>query len=307
MGQLESEIGDVAFGRVLEAEAPAPRSLIRRIEDFAIDNIKAISIGASAAIVLVAAGIVLQDSPARQSTAPAPDPIISGSIGGLGRVPSLPEWQAIRKPVEIMTLNAPQFERTPMIFGARRSNRNDREDFLSWTSNAPAGPEARIALLRSAAPAAAPSLFIDMTRQQAERGVAVTRAGRTGLLQTKFGPLEVADMTFSDAGGGAQACLGFRTAPDGDAPILSGWYCAAQGAAVERPELACFIDRLTLLRSGDDQALRSFFTEAEKRRRPCSTTRSTAGRKPTWLDHDGRAPAMRGSDDVTGSIGVRRR
>ncbi|MGL4239716.1 MAG: hypothetical protein ACRCTI_01255, partial [Beijerinckiaceae bacterium] len=204
--------------------------------------------------------------------------------------------------------SAPQFERTPAVYGARRTARNDREDSLTWQSTAPGGPEARIALVRSAQPLAPPSLFIDMTRQQAERGVAVTRAGQSGLLMTKFGPVEVADMAFSDAGGGSQACLGFRTAPDGESPVLTGWYCAAQGAAVDRPELACFIDRLTLLKSGEDQALRRFFAEAEPRRRPCPTARASAGRKPTWLDHDGRAPAMRSSgDDVTGSIGKPKR
>jgi hypothetical protein len=223
------------------------------------------------------------------------------------RVPSLPDWQPVRKPAELMTLTAPQFERAPAVYAARRSSRNDREDSLTWQPGAPGGAEARIALIRSASPAAPPSLFVDMTRQQAERGVAVVRAGQSGLLATKFGPVEVADMTFSDAGGAAQACLGFRTAPDGDSPVLSGWYCAAQGAAAERPELACFIDRLTLLRSGEDQGLRSFFQEAEKRRRPCSTTRTTAGRKPTWLDHDGRAPAIRGADETTGSIGKPKR
>ncbi len=70
-------------------------------------------------------------------------------------------------------------------------------------------------------------------------------------------------MTFSDVGGAAQACLAFRRLGEGGEPTLTGWQCAAQGGVVERPELACFIDRLTLLKSGDDQSLRRFFTEAE--------------------------------------------
>jgi hypothetical protein len=156
--------------------------------------------------------------------------------------------------------------------------------------------------VRSPTPVQPPSLFIDMSRQQAERGVAVTRAGQPGQLSTKFGMVEVADMTFTDASGGAQACLGFRAVSDGHSPMLNGWYCGAQGAAVDRPELACFIDRLTLLKSGDDQALRKFFTEAEQRRKPCPNARAQAGRKATWLDHDGRAPSLRGAEDTTGSV-----
>ena len=145
-----------------------------------------------------------------------------------------------------------------------------------------------------------PSLFIDMTRQQAERGVAVTRAGAAGRLPTKFGELDVADMTFQDHQGRSQTCLAFRS----DGTIgLTGWYCAPQSAGVERPELACFIDRLALIKSGEDKDLRRFFAEAEQRRTPCPTTRISTGRKPTWLDSDGKAPQMRG--DVTGSIGKR--
>jgi hypothetical protein len=307
MGSFEGEIGDAALQRVADVEQPRPRPPIRRIEDFAIDNMKSIAVGASAGVILLAAAVMLQSGPSVPAQKVASDPVAVGSITREVRVPALPEWEAIRKPVEMMTLHAPQFERTPPHYGARRTSRGEREDSLTWQPPSPGGPEARIALVRSPSPASPPSLFVDMTRQQAERGIAVTRAGIAGLLVTKFGTVEVADMTFSDAAGGAQACLAFRGAQEGNAPVVTGWYCAAQGATVDRPELACFIDRLSLLKSGEDRALRHFFTEAEQRRRPCPNARTTAGRKPTWLDHDGRAPSIRGADETTGSINRPRR
>jgi hypothetical protein len=307
MVRFEGEIGAVAAERMQDAgDAPAP-SPLRRLESFAVDNMQGLAVGASAGILMVAAVVTLTGG-APTRPAPPPDPIVVGSTLVAPRLPVAPQWQAVRKPVEMMALQAPQFEKSPPLYAARRTAQNDREDALVFQPAAPGGAEARIALLRHAAAAgAAPSLFIDMTRLQAERGVAVTRAGAPGQLQTKFGAVEVADMTFSDASGGAQACLGFRRAADGDAPAIAGWYCGAEGAVVERPELACFIDRLTLLKGGEDQALRRFFAEAEQRRRPCPNARVTAGRKPTWLDHDGRAPAMRGSEETTGSIGSSRR
>jgi hypothetical protein len=307
MGSLEGEIGDAAAARAAQADAPQERPLFRRIENFAVDNVKGIAVGASAGIILLAAATTMNLRWSQPAPMIAADPISVGSVRTETRVPSQPEWQVIRKPVEIMALQAPQVERTPAQYGARRTSRNDREDSLIWQGATPGGVEARIALVRNVAAGSAPSLFVDMTRQQAERGVAVTRAGAPGALMTKFGPLEVADMTFSDASGVSQACLAFRGAPSGDAPMLGGWYCGAQATAVERPEVACFIDRLTLLKGGEDQALRRFFTDAEQKRRPCPNARISAGRKPTWLDHDGRAPRLRDGEETTGSISPHKR
>ncbi len=307
MGSFEGDIGHAACERMAQDAKPAaPAPLVRRIEDYAVTNMKGIATGASAGIFLLAALVVMTGRSPQPLPAPA-DPVTVSSISREVRVPALPEWETIRKPMELLTLTAPQFERVPAQYAARRTPRNDREDSLLWQPSAPGAAEARISLLRRTMPQSPPSLFVDMTRQQAERGVAVTRAGAPGLLMTKFGAIEVADMTFSDASGASQACLAFRGAPDEAAPVITGWYCAAQGVGAERPELACFIDRLTLLKSGDDRALRQFFTEAEQRRRPCLNVRNSAGRKPTWLDHDGRSPAMRGGDDITGSIARPRR
>jgi hypothetical protein len=304
MGQdgLRTSESDVVAAHVSK---PPSEGLLRRVEDLAIENMRCLTIGASSALVLLAGALMLQEMPTAH---PAPslivmDTPVTGSVSGQIRVPQAPEWHPIRKPVEIMSLSSPQLEKLAASYGARRSTRGDREDAIVWQAAGTGGAEARIALIRQAAGSGTPpSLFVDMTRQQAERGIAVTRTGAPGLLETKFGAVEIADMTFSDASGGAQACLAFRRVGAGGEPTISGWQCAAQGGVVERPEVACFIDRLTLLKSGDDHALRRTFAEAEPRRKPCPSSRNTAGRKPTWLDHDGRPPAIRGGDETTGSI-----
>jgi hypothetical protein len=302
-GSFEGGIGGVAVERMAADGKAEVRPLIRRVEDFAVDNIRSITIGASTALVLLAASLLVTDQPPPVAAMASPESVVTGSLSGQARVPRVPDWQVVRKPAEIISLQAPHMERLTAAYSTRRSNRNDREDAILWTSPAAGGAEARIALQRGPDAAVAPTLFIDMTRQQAERGIAITRSGAPGLVATKFGPVEMADMTFSDASGVSQACLAFRRVGEGGEPTISGWQCAAQGNAVERPEFACFIDRLALLKGGEDQALRRFFTEAESRRKPCLNSRNTAGRKPTWLDHDGRPPAMRGADETTGSIG----
>jgi hypothetical protein len=305
MGVLEGEIAAAATMSVAGEDVGEHR-LIKRIESLAVDHMKSLAVGASACVLLLSAALTFSGGPTSSSRATV-DPTPVGSIETRERVPAAPEWQVVRKPVEIMALQAPQMERLTMQYVQRRTVRNDREDAIIWQATTPGGAEARIALVRGSSIGMPPSLFVEMTRTQAERGVAVTRAGAPDLLFTKFGSIEAADMTFSDASGGAQACIAFRGAGEGGGHVIAGWYCGAQGVAVERPEVACFIDRLALLKGGDDQTLRRLFAEAEQRRRPCPTTRNTAGRKPTWLDHDGRAPAMRGSDETTGSIGRPRR
>jgi hypothetical protein len=306
MSGLEGEIEAAAAERVLDDGEAGKLSFGKRLEALAVDHMRSLAVGASASVLLLSAAMTLTGGGSAVPIA-APDPTPVGSIATHDRVPTAPEWLQVRKPVELLALQAPQFERLVATYTQRRTARNDREDAISWQAAATGGAEARIALLRDSGAGRPPSLFVDMTRIQAERGIAVTRTGAPGALLTKFGPLEAADMTFSDASGEAQACIAFRSPGETDGPVIAGWYCAGQGAAVERPEVVCFIDRLTLLKGGDDLALRRMFTEAEQRRRPCPTARNTAGRKPTWLDHDGRAPTIRGTEDVTGALGKPKR
>jgi hypothetical protein len=294
MRSVEREVGKIAVERLTKAAAAVSSGIMQRAEDFAVTHMRSLAFGAAGAVLTLATMLVLPDSPV---TTAESEPLIVGSISEQSRVPGARAWQVQRKPVELIALQAPQFQQTAVQYQARSNASGEREDALMFDPNTVTLPDARMTLHRGQTTGAAPSLFIDMTRQQAERGVAVTRAGLPWKLQTKFGEIDAADMTFTDGAARNQSCLAFRT--DG-AIALSGWYCAAQGAAVERPELACFIDRLTLLKSGDDRDLRSFFTQAEQRRRPCPSGRASAARKPLWLDVDGKAPAMR--SDVTGSI-----
>jgi hypothetical protein len=293
MRSVERGIEDVVAER-LQPVAVASVDALHRAEDFAVTHMRSLALGAAGAVLSLAA-ILAMSGPAPQLE--IGDPVIVGTISEISRVPAPTIWQISRKPVEILTLQAPQFSRMPAQYTSRINSAGDREDALTFENATADLPDARVVLRRNSSGAMAQSLFIDMTRQQAERGVAVTRAGTPDRLPTKFGDIEAADMTFTDTDGRHQSCLAFRST---GAVGLAGWYCAPQGVAVERPEVACFIDRLTLLKAGDDKDLRKLFTEAEQRRRPCPSKAVTAGRKPTWLDADGKAPGIR--SDVTGSI-----
>jgi hypothetical protein len=294
MRSVERGIEDVVTER-LKPVAVASADALHRAEDFAVTHMRSLAFGAAGAVLSLAAILALSGPAPQLETG---DPVIVGSISEMARVPAPMIWQVSRKPVEILTLQAPQFGRTPVQYMSRINAAGDREDALTFENATGDLPDARVILRRNQSGATAPSLFIDMTRQQAERGMAVARAGTPDRLPTKFGDIEAADMTFTDNDRRSQACLAFRST---GAIGIAGWFCAPQGVAVERPEVSCFIDRLTLLKAGEDKDLHKVFTEAEQRRRPCPGKSVSAGRKPTWLDADGRAPGIRG--DITGSIG----
>ena len=295
MRSVEQEVQAIVTARI-SGSVRIRTGLMQRIEEMAIPHMGRLAVGSAGAVLLLALALSMPDSV-------EPNPMLDlMSVGSItpsaSRVPSAQTWQVVHKPQEVIALQAPQFQRQSMQYTARSSERNEREDTLTFEPGSEDMPEAKITLRRGIQ-AIVPSLFIDMTRQQAERGVAVIRASAPGPLLTKFGEIEAADMTFADKSGRNQSCLVFRSS---GAMALTGWFCAAQSASVARPEVACFIDRLMLMKSGEDKELRKFFTTAEQKRTPCPTTRISTGRKPTWLDSDGKAPAMRG--DVTGSIGA---
>ena len=294
MRSIERDIEDLIAERLNPASGQS-LSLTQKLEDLTITYMRSLAFGAAGAVLILSALLAFSGPDQRSNLN---DPIIVGAVGETPENRMALAWQVIRKPVEVISLQAPQFGRQSAAYSARHSASGEREDSLLLEPNQPDLPEARMNLIRSANRQTQPSMFVEMARQQAERGMAITRAGTPGRLSTKFGDIEVADIVLTDHAGRGQSCLAFRS----DGPIaISGWYCAPQSAAAERPEVACFIDRLSLLKAGEDKDLRRFFSEAEQRRRPCPTVRISTGRKPTWLESDGKAPAMR--SDTTGSTG----
>jgi hypothetical protein len=138
------------------------------------------------------------------------------------------------------------------------------------------------------------SLFLDLTTQGAQAGIALERLRQPDAVTTKFGALEAADATLVQ-GETRRACLAFRHVSEDHAFRFAGWWCGAEGRPADRRQLACLIDKVSLLSAGEDKALRAVFTQAEKSRDPgCTPPRmAQAGRKTNWLDADAPPPALR--------------
>ncbi|WP_199088279.1 hypothetical protein [Bosea sp. ASV33] len=205
------------------------------------------------------------------------------------------DWVAISRPIAIFNLEAPELGREAPAIEARRSREGgQREDLLSFGSFAGSAPHLSLRLKTGDGNAAGTGSFtVALVHAAALRSLAVERGGTPAAIETRFGPLETADIVLGD-GSESRACLAFRTVGP-DAPFaMSGWWCAGAKPS-DRKQLTCLIDRLDLANAGAEPELRAAFARSELRRQPgCATPRlSATGRKTSWLDADGTMPALR--------------
>jgi hypothetical protein len=209
-------------------------------------------------------------------------------------------WVDIVRPFQIYALTS-QFGREPTTFEAQRHrDGGGRVDTLTWGSlnsgNSEPAPYLRIALHRVGRESTDDSsFFVQMVRQAALFGAAVTRGGVSDALSTRFGTFETADLALETgqalSGTASSSCLGFRFASDTPALRISGFACGTPARPVDRQTLACTLDRLDLVLSGDDQELGRFFAAAETRRDPrCTPSRN---QQANWLDPAASAPLAR--------------
>ena len=75
----------------------------------------------------------------------------------------------------------------------------------------------------------------------------------------------------------APSCLGFTRRFEAPDPQVSGWSCRGNGWPAQRAAIACTLNRLILLTSGNEPKLGEMFARAELRRGGCgAATEPTA-------------------------------
>jgi hypothetical protein len=91
---------------------------------------------------------------------------------------------------------------------------------------------------------------------------------QAGLIDTKFGPVALFQPTGTAEG--ARACLGYLKRSEEPALQISGFSCQGDSLPARRAAIACTLNRLTLLTSGNEPRLAELFAHAELKRRPCT-------------------------------------
>ena len=229
-------------------------------------------VAASALLVTsFGAGVLLQ--PADHAQAAAEPQTTMAAPHGIA-------WVDVIRPFQMFDLTGGDFARLPLRFAARRDEAGTaRQQTLTYGTPRPGERFFQLTLTRRGDEATPPStFFVETARSGAEAGLAVLSSGLSSTIATRFGAIELADVTL--AGAGARAgCLGFRRL-DGAVPgplAISGIACLPQSSRTERGVLACTIDKLDLISAGDDEDLQRFFAEAERaRQRSCDPLRAAA-------------------------------
>jgi hypothetical protein len=205
-------------------------------------------------------------------------------------------WVRIVRPVAMFALDSPELDRQSPAHEAHRSQAGPRrQDSLSFGAFAEAQPHLDLRFLTGQGLDQPPQPFvIGLVREAASRGMSVQRSSPPTAIETRFGAVETSDVTLSD-GQASRPCIAFRKSADEMPLELSGWWCGAATRPADRQQLVCLIDRIDLVNAADDRALRQAFARTElKRKSGCAQPRlSASGRKTSWLDADGQAPALK--------------
>jgi hypothetical protein len=96
---------------------------------------------------------------------------------------------------------------------------------------------------------------------------------QAGMIDTKFGP--VALFRPSTTAKGTPTCLGYLKRNEDPALQISGFSCQGETLPARRAAIACALNRLTLLTSGNEPRLAELFAHAELKRRGCDPAGSS--------------------------------
>lgn len=200
-------------------------------------------------------------------------------LAALGQLPSLRDDESAEKPGwAVADRSHPAFalgkldssEKTAS-YTILRHPEGGRRDVMRWTGDADK-PLAELEIYREGGE-------FDVT-QPATAGLAVqmglgatTSLEQAGLIDTKFGPVALFRPVGTDKG--APACLSYLKRNEEPALQISGFSCQGDTIPARRAAIACTLNRLTLLASGNEPKLAELFAHAELKRRGCDAVGSS--------------------------------
>lgn len=200
------------------------------------------------------------------------------ALAGLGRLPDLradapavqPGWAVADRSPPAFALSKPDsFEKTASYFVLRHPA-GGRRDVMRWTGEADK-PLAELEIYRAGGE-------FDVTRPAteglaAQMGLGSAQLEQAGLIDTKFGPVAL----FRPISGadGAASCLGYLKRNEEPALQIAGFSCRGDSLPARRAAIACSLNRLTLLTSGNEPKLAEFFAHAELKRHGCDSLGSS--------------------------------
>jgi hypothetical protein len=204
------------------------------------------------------------------------------ALAALGQLPDLrddepaekPGWAAADRSHPAFALSRLDTSEKTASYTILRHPEGGRRDVMRWAGEADT-PVAELEIYREGSE-------FDVTRPAtsglaARMGLsAATALEQAGLIDTKFGP--VALFRPSGAADGSPSCLGYLKRNEEPGLQISGFSCQGDTMPARRAAIACTLNRLTLLTSGNEPKLAELFAHAELKRRACDS-----GGSADWL------------------------
>jgi hypothetical protein len=195
------------------------------------------------------------------------------ALAGLGQLPDMrddepaskPDWAAADRSHPAFTLSRLDTSEKTASYTILRHPEGGRRDVMRWAGDADK-PVAELEIYRE-------GNEFDVTRSAtsglaAQMGLgAATTLEQAGLIDTKFGP--VALFRPSGTADGSPSCLGYLKRNEEPGLQISGFSCQGDTMPARRAAIACTLNRLTLLTSGNEPKLAELFAHAELKRRAC--------------------------------------
>jgi hypothetical protein len=219
------------------------------------------------------------------------------ALAALGQLPSLrdpslrdddvplkPGWSLASRSHPAFAVSQKDSPDKPATYIIFRHPEGGRRDVLRWTT----GEDKATAELEIYRPGgefdpALPATSGLAARMGLDEAASLERAG---LINSKFGPVAL----FRPNGARtAAACLGYLMRIEEPPFQISGWSCQRDSVPAQRANVACTLDRVVLLTSGNEPKLAELFAHAELKRGTCG-----AKAAPDWLSANENAP-LRGA------------
>ena len=201
------------------------------------------------------------------------------ALAALGQLPALPDnevasrpgWSEADRSHPAFALSKPDSSDKTASYVILRHPEGGRRDVIRWAGELDK-PLAELEIYREGGE-------FDMTRPatadlavQMGLGAADTLE-QAGLIDTKFGPVALFRPTGTAED--ARSCLGYLKRSEEPALQISGFSCQGDTMPARRAAVACTLNRLTQLASGNEPKLAEFFARAELKRRSCDSPGSS--------------------------------
>jgi len=178
-------------------------------------------------------------------------------------------WIEVERPHQAFTLDMTEFGEADFGYAIRRhAAAGGRKDILRWDPSG-ASPSGMIEIYR---PGDELARFGDAVTEISARISdldVILPPTELGEVETKFGTMPLVDFV-ARTSTGLHQCAGLARGFGEPRVLIVGFMCNRGRAKVDRSQLACLVDRLTMMSGGgDDPKLGELFARAELKRTFC--------------------------------------